>query len=461
MRCRSRVIPAALLAAGTLLFAACNDDPTRTPPRIEPTISAAPALGETAARRYPGERAFREISRHVPAFAGFYFDEERQLIVQVTDLGQSTALRPAVISFLRQLVAERGNPGGPLPRIVFRQADYSFVQLSAWRESLEGPLFRLPSVVMLDLDEKRNRLTIGLATGSGRAEAEAVVRNLGIPLEAVHLLVVGPLVPLGAVAASSAGTSGCTDIREYCRPLIGGYMIKLETGGDCTLGFPVIYGGGQTGFVTASHCSVSRWDLDFTGYYQDHAGYGIVGREAVDPRGWSCDVFYKCRYSDANIVQASAVTEVGYIARLAQISNGSEPGSFLVDPERPRFRVRGTAGVVAGDLIFSVGSTTGWRHGRVQETCATLNHMWDGLWHKTLCSDASDRWSDKGDSGGPVFLWDGISDVVTLVGVHYARSSNHTFHSPIAGIQRDLGSFEARAPEFRTTPPPPGLTVQV
>ena len=72
-----------------------------------------------------------------------------------------------------------------------------------------------------------------------------------------------------------------------------------------------------------------------------------------------------------------------------------------------------------------------------------------------MCTDISDYDSQNGDSGGPVFIWDGSSELVTLVGLHFGSNPlyDHAYFSPISGIRHsdDLGGIEVRAPGYRTS----------
>lgn len=210
----------------------------------------------------------------------------------------------------------------------------------------------------------------------------------------------------------------------------------------------MLWNGGELGFVTNSHCSDDEWNLEYTTYYQPYKYYEI-GSEAVDPNGWSCEITYKCRYSDAVIARTNAGVEVdvGYVARTTGL------GSLTVDAAQPRFTVSGASDVYGGETVYMMGRTSGWLAGTVTHTCVSYKKTWEGRWHKVLCTDVADYNSQGGDSGSPVFLWNGTSELITLVGVHFARNSieDHAFFSPMSGIQADLGTVEARAPDYRTS----------
>lgn len=449
-----------MMVTAMLALAACTDGsaPTAVRPSAPPAANSSAPPPRQANKR-PGEQAFRNLAEQVPGFAGFYFDEHGVLAVLLTDLGHGASARAALAPFVHQLGIERGRGGRPAPRVVLQQARYSFQQLSEWRERVREPLFALDAVVLLDLDERDNRLFIGLSNESARAATEARLRELGIPSAAYTAGAVTPPMPLGTAQATTAAPalSGCGQLDAYCRPLMGGYKITYfrDVERRCTIGFTAL-AAGQPRFVTASHCSQHEWSTDYTAYHQPEA-YSQVGTEVSDPRGWTCDFLgtWKCRYSDANLVQPSVDIEVGYIGRPTALQ------SITVNASTPRFVIAGKRDASAGERVYVVGHSTGLHTGTVQKTCTEYKgKIYDewGLptnsWHRVLCSDVADYNSVGGDSGGPVFLWDGVSNEVTLVGTNYARNSvyDHAFFNPISGIQKDLGALEVRAPEHRTTP---------
>jgi hypothetical protein len=440
--------------AGTMLLASCSDEPT-VPLQGDRTAAAQPARPPQSLRA--GERAFRGLARDVPEFAGFYLNERGELVVRITDPGRGAAMRAALLPFLKQLAAERGNPGARMPKFVFEKADYSFVQLSEWRDRLE-PVFSLDGVILMDLDERTGRVTVGLADEGARAGAEARVRDLGVPLEAVDITVTGVPRPQAARGTAAFATSafGCTHLQSFCRPLMGGAQITYFRDGDqhlCSIGFPVLFNGGELGFVTAAHCSDDEWNRDNTVYYQASYPNYQVGTEAIDPNGWGsfsgCEFMYVCRDSDANVVRASVETDVGYVAR----TTGVENGSLSVSSATPRFAISSSSDAYGGETVYAMGRTSGWLRGTVLKTCTDFKKTWEGRWHKVLCSDVADYNVQGGDSGGPVFLWNGTSDRITLIGINFARTEiyDHSFFSPVNGIRNDLGSMEVRAPEFRTS----------
>jgi hypothetical protein len=447
---RSILVP---LAAASMFLAGCTDDPISGPPVATEGITPSVQLGQVPARVLPGEKAFHDLARDVPAFGGFFLDGDGSLVVHLTGLEHGRAMQAALVPFLQRLAAERGNPQGRIPRILYRKADFSFPQLSAWRDRVEDPLFAIEQVVLVDIDERDNRIFIGLTDEGGRAEAELLLRELRAPAGMIRVEVIGAALPQSGSAAGTASSDPgtCLHLQGICRPLMGGFQIAFGRDGGspvilCTLGFTALVGN-QPAFVTNAHCSDDEWNFDATLYHQPHADHRI-GQEAADPNGWSCETSFKCRYSDANLVHASVATDVGYIARPTAI------GSLTVSGTQPRFTVGASGDAYVGETVYMVGHVSGLQRGTVDKTCTSFKKTAELRWHKVLCSDVTDLNAAGGDSGSPMFLWNGSSDVVTLVGVLFARTGtyDHTFFSPMSGIRQDLGAMEVRAPGYRGVP---------
>lgn len=455
-----------LALLGAMGLAACSDT-------TAPTSARAPedgaALSQSATIKAdplrPGERRLRNLARQVPGFAGFYFDESGDLVVQLKDTRQGNSARAAVAAFVRTVGVERGRGGRPAPQVRVAQAKYAFTELNAWREAVRNSLFELDGVVMLDLDERANRLVVGLSQEGARAEAEGRLKSLSVPADLVQLKVVGEAKPVSARESASAAmttTTGCLQLEQTCRPMIGGFKTTYFRDGTeyrCTMGFAALVGGSPR-VVNAAHCSEHEWSLDYTQYHQPEYN-AYVGREVSDPRGWTCDFLgtWKCRYSDANLVEPSVPVEVGFIGRPTGL------GSRTILVPTPRFVIASKRDAYVGERVHTVGILSGLHTGTVGATCVEYKgKVYDSWgfptngWHRVLCTDVADYNSVGGDSGGPVFLWDGSSSTVTLVGTNYARNEtwDHAFFNPMSGIFEDLGSMEVRAPEHRggSTPPP-------
>jgi hypothetical protein len=318
--------------------------------------------------------------------------------------------------------------------MVFQAAEYTFHQLVGWRTRLEEPLFGLREVLMLDLDEELNRLTIGIDAASSQHLVSEVVGQTGVPLAAVNVEVLGEVVP----------TSTLSDVH---RPLQGGIKIS-SSAGECSLGFNAVLDGRNV-FLTNSHCSLRSWDLDYGKFYQPLvASTHEVGYEYKDPNGSSCGFLSKnvCRYADvaAISVNAGTATSLGYIARTMFSASGPGGiGSRDIDPTNPRFQINSTD--IYPDLYEQVhkdGAETGWTMGIVTRTCVETN-VYYRSYSRLRCQYLANYGSADGDSGSPVFKLSG-STTVTVQGIHWARVTvdGDAVFSPWGGVQKDLGTMQ-------------------
>lgn len=107
---------------------------------------------------------------------------------------------------------------------------------------------------------------------------------------------------------------------------------------------------------------------------------------------------------------------------IAQTTGSS--GSYAIDPNHPRFGVGETSidFPSLGMEVHKIGKTTGWTKGEVTATCKDTYSKVDSIGR--LCSYVTDYSSDFGDSGSPVFSWDGSSFTIELVGIHWGHSDN-------------------------------------
>lgn len=143
-----------ILALG--LSAVACDQPSREPTAPPSVDAQAPALRSVAVTgsrfRRADEDRFVAIARDVPAFAGYYVDAQHNIVAYVRDSAQ---FEPARTALVRRLASDRlGLPAAfQAGRIVVRKADYTFQQLSDWRDlATEQILGSIDGVVYDDLD---------------------------------------------------------------------------------------------------------------------------------------------------------------------------------------------------------------------------------------------------------------------------------------------------------------------
>ena len=159
----------------------------------------------------------------VPEFGGAYV-ERGTLHVWLTTVGddQGPAATQVAQTLARACPDQYSSFG---PSVTLHRADYTFAELAAWEGSVRS-LLSQPDVVMTDVNEQTNRLTVGVASFSdGRAaEIIGVVSALGVPAAAVEVV---PASPVTAEPPRSgrrptrlgrrAGRAGCRHRRRAAR----------------------------------------------------------------------------------------------------------------------------------------------------------------------------------------------------------------------------------------------------
>jgi hypothetical protein len=364
---------------------------------------------------------FAEVARRAPGFGGMFRDGD-VLKVYLQDPGQRAAAERAVAD-------EFGPRRIPARGIQVVPGQYGFLQLKAWHDQM-GPLLDLAGVVFTDVDERRNRLVVGVEQAGTVAAVESELPRLGAPRAAVEIVVTEPIIQLQAAT-----------VRDKMRPVEGGLQIASLLY-LCTLGF-VGDRGGIRGMVVNSHCTDTQGGVEATRHYQPTPDYlnldaNWIGTEVADPQysETTCPgrVLRRklCRYSDSAYSaipdRDSPLSNLGYIKRTA---GGPNAGSLVIEGQ---FRIVAETPSVVGDTINKVGRTTGWTQGRVAYTC--VNVAVSGTNFAQLCQDLVDAGSGPGDSGSPTFAL-GAGNDVELRGILWGGNRRGTsfVYSPIANIE--------------------------
>lgn len=383
-----------------------------------------------------------EVATINPAFGGLFYDENGDLNVYLTNPKAKAAVTQALQKvFGREL--EDNNPGKSQrfkgkPTLgagdfIIREAKFNMKQLGKWKKNAAN-VFSIDAVSFVDLDEAKNKITIGITDKAMQAAVESLLATHGVPLEAVNIEI-------------TEGVQALThSVQSTHRPTKGGIQILFTNGtglSSCTLGFNA-YRYGVRGFVTNSHCTQIRGGTEGTIYYQASTEY--VGYEYADPAyftsfwPWECPWFKRCRYSDAAFVRydSSVTANYGRIARTTSYN-----GSLLIDASRPEFRiVAKRASNIVGSYLDKVGRTTGWTYGAVTSTCVDTNVSDSDVHMK--CQDVVSRGGATlvapGDSGSPMFVW-GFGDTVTLAGILWGGGGDTIYLSPMRYIDSELGGL--------------------
>lgn len=453
-----RVAP--LMLAAVLSLTACADDQPFEPQAEIDALSFNRQSAPGQQRLAGLDAEFTQMAREVSGFGGMYYDADGKLNVYMTRGQMRAAAVHELKAELSQSMRARGRDVPAPDQIVLHEADHDYVQLAGYSERML-PVLAVPGVVYTDIDETRNRLEVGIESWVSPAQVENALRMLDVPAEVVNIEVTEPIVPM------SRGT-----LRDVQNPLAGGLQLVFQRPAGwfaCTLGFNVLLDGpgqgrgqgrNEPGFITNSHCTVSRGSVAPTEYWHPWSPPlaflgpvgSIVGTEVFDPPFFSSPCFagWVCRWSDAALVRYTQQTAVNFggiyrtesfatgnnAGTLDLIQGGGAPKFFFIQDERPF--------PVLGEVLNKVGRTTGWTRGPVTQTC--LNAGIAGLPNTAiLCQDRVQAGVAGGDSGSPVFRQHGDSKDVTLYGVLWGSSVQAgmvTFvFSALQNIREDLGDF--------------------
>ena len=301
------------------------------------------------------------------------------------------------------------------------KGDYAFRDLLTWRAQLNS--LGVEGVVLTDVDERLNRVRVGVKDARAEAEFKARLAEQNIPFGAVVTEEVEPI----KVTKS---------LRSKVRPLVSGVEVGF---GDlvCTLGFNAIRDG-QKGFVTNSHCTDEAGGTEGTRYTQ---GGERVGKEVADPKyreSEDCPSGRRCRLSDSAFVAAEDVKRDTDGLAKTDSKKGGRGSDVTITGQ---LDIAGyEKKTVVGEELDKIGSSTGWTFGEVEETCVSVDvYDEDGDTGLTLlCQDVVFADAYDGDSGAPVFRYAGGGGKVYLRGILWGSGGGTFVFSPVGQIRKEL-----------------------
>lgn len=409
--------------------------PSVSPRRL---IALAALAGLAACAERPGEPSTPDeegvvplqstdplaLAREIPQFGGYYLDADGTPVMFLTEGADEARARRAAVRSLRA----GGAAAATESSLRIRRAEYRYLDLHEWHRGISPEALDVDGVVFTDLDEARNRVTIGVEAFAAEGAVRAAAARLGVPPDAV---VIERVEPIGFAAT----------LREQVRPVQGGLQINFGNY-VCTIGFNASHSAGAS-FITNSHCTDRQGGTEGTLYYQpaSNVAGSFIATEAADPaysRSLSgCPRGKSCRYSDAaRAAYASGVsTQLGRIARTTGVNTGSLTidGFFTITGEY------GSSNVTVGTTVNKVGRTTGWTRGNVTNTC--VNTSVSGSKLALLCQTFVSAGVNGGDSGSPVFTESGGN--ATLYGILWGGNSSGTqfVFSPLNQVEQELGAL--------------------
>ncbi|HWM20032.1 MAG TPA: hypothetical protein VNO51_10115 [Ilumatobacteraceae bacterium] len=389
---------------------------------------ATTAEGQPATLRTPDDM-MAEVGALAPEFGGVYIDAESRTHLFLTDPSAAAAQR--AMTALAQVFGDASHGGFDVGgAVTIHRGQHAFAQLKRWHDAMT-PVLAVSKVVLTDIDERANRLLVGVADRT----AETAVRNelvrVGIPPAAVQVAVVPE------VRAES--------LQDNHTPKVGGLQITSGSGVICTLGFNARRAG-VAGFVTASHCTDTAGSVEGTIFWQPTPPTSCpmiclpVAQETVDPpfldsnSNWLCPNGKVCRYSDAAF--AKYVFDSPILFTAGRIANPVQQDSTDWDGDS-MFTIPYVLKLHKISPLIKVGRTTGKTFSTLMVTCANVNVK---NTNKTmLCQYKGPTPSAPGDSGAPVFYF---GPSTPLGGLLWGSGG---WFSAISLIQNELGALSVCA----------------
>ena len=360
------------------------------------------------------EQKFAELSLELPSFGGMFIDADDALTLYLADDVDRQHAGPAIARvFGEKILAGR--------TLNVQPADFRYDDLSHhFPRAVQ--LMSNDGIVLTDIDERANRIHIGVLDEQALEWAEEQLHSAGVPRAMVTLEVIQPVHE--------------ETLQNIERPVLGGYEIG-SAGGTCTLGFNARRNG-LNGFVTNAHCTPAFGVDQDTNFRQDAQHFNTIADERIDPAlfsGWwnGCPSGRVCRRSDAAWIDYRN----GGNQRLGIIRRPNALGGILGDSFNREFRITAERWlpIFAGTQVNKVGRTTGWTRGNVTRTCVNVRS--NGTNRVMLCQNQAAYTSAGGDSGSAVFVRTGGNNV-ELYGIHWG--SGGTF-SAIGEVFGELGSM--------------------
>jgi hypothetical protein len=138
------------------------------------------------------------VEERAPGFGGMFIGQDGRLAVYLLDTSRLAAARSAIeIVFGAERLPAKG--------VRALRGQYTVSQLRGWTESATGML-DVSGVTMVDLDEAKNRVAIGIDDNSRTRTVEQALVSLGIPRRAVVIAVTEQIRPLNRPQPGSRST---------------------------------------------------------------------------------------------------------------------------------------------------------------------------------------------------------------------------------------------------------------
>lgn len=389
-------------------------------------------LPNVQASNVPGlDGQFLKYNNDLEGFGGLYYNSSGAAVVYLTSKGDQKKVAdyfaPRIQARAQQLKKQWVmTPQGLIQpnsvdagKILFKNANFDFSTLIQYKALfLHQAQNAGVKVARFDINEHSNRLDVGFLTQEDVDKFRSILSSLKIPTTLYQLEVAEPV---------TEDLAPIETLSHRYRPIAGGLTIEIlnpsgAEAGYCTLMANAIFEG-NFGFLTNSHCLTPWGSANNSAVYQkeytkaartaeDLIGHEWADAQLIDPYQCGYTSTLGCRYSDAafvrydNQVESDTNARRGYIVKPESISPG--PIQYMW--------ITGVADqAIYGDSVNKIGATSGWTSGTITNTCEDSIVPESNI--MKLCQVRASYRHQGGDSGGPIFTYNGTS--ATLVGIHW------------------------------------------
>lgn len=391
----------------------------------------------------PGtDQLLLEVEGLLPHFGGFYLDERGVAHVLLTE--SASDQERSLAQELGQLV--RATFAGPrFPKIepadaktVIEFVDYRFSELATLRDRALDVL-AVPGAHTLDADEKLNRVTVLVEKADSIESVKRWWVENRLPVEYLNVDVMEPM--------RAAATLNDPWLPNAPAGVGINYYDAFGGPHGCTMGPTAIRlfaGAYHNGFVTNSHCTKYTGGVEGTVFSQGLPTDPLIGDEQADPL-WNvtpCPAGRICRHSDSAFVTGNPYSGTGVsVGNIARPNNycslPTTTCSITIDPSNPRIKISPRVTPVLGAHFEKVGRITGWTYGPVSYTSVNANAAGT---NRTLLSEYYvNAAMFEGDSGSPVFTWNGTSQ--PLGGIMWGGNSSTFVFSYWSDVQDEINNI--------------------
>lgn len=398
---RIRLLQPAVVVAFAIIVAACDSteptEPNPPSPFEQAAVAGAASLGQAGQRAKSTDELFISLHQEVPEFGGMFIgDGGEYLYIHTKDLARGPQVTRALERRFGNAFLQRRGPEGVSKelKVRFLRADFDIQELSGFRASIKA-LWQDYGMTYLDLDERNNRVHVGVDSRANATALSEHILALGVPGAAVAVEVIAPANPLSGPLSTNSPATFSSHVRA-------GILAQNPNsgGGACTLGFSAI-AGSKKSFVIASHCTETLFGTDTPGDDRFFNSAGVhIGTERTDPP--TNNPIFQMRGSDAALITvlSSVAWELGdlYLGPALEQENHRimARSDFVIGNFDSFFDFF----ILPGSVVYKYGISTGLTQGQVAATCVEKTSFAPQF--TIECVNEVNGPIASGDSGGPV-----------------------------------------------------------